>query len=233
MTSIYGFAELVIKRKLDEDKRMDMLQTIHRQSATQIKLINDLLDLARIEARRGSDFDYAIQPLAPIVERTTASIHISGDRRKARIEPPAETFWVNVDSDKLGMVITNLLTNALKYSQAKPGSKVTIRYVTRDNAQRERRDVGVQVADQGIGMSSVHLARLFDRFFRADTSSRVQGTGLGMTIAKEIVDIHDGEIVAESELGRGTTMTMWLPLHEAPMMTADESPPAEEAGERR
>lgn len=213
MTSIFGFTELVLKRKMNDEQRQGMLETIHRQSETLIHLINELLDLARIEARRGTDFHYLLQPLAPIVERTAAAIIVAGDERRVSVQPTTTPYWVNVDADKLGLVITNLLSNAFKYSSK---GEIAIRYVTREVAQRNRCEVGVQVIDQGIGMSPPQLARLYERFFRVDTSGRIQGTGLGTTIAKEIVDIHDGELVAESALGQGTTLTIWLPLHDDP-----------------
>jgi signal transduction histidine kinase len=108
--------------------------------------------------------------------------------------------------------ITNLLSNAYKYSPA--GGEVGIGFVT--EADTDRRRVGIVVRDQGIGMTPAQLARVCERFYRADTSGKILGTGLGMSIVKEIVELHGGELELASTVGAGTTVTIWLPVAEVP-----------------
>jgi PAS domain S-box-containing protein len=208
MASIYGFTELLLKRKFDDERRTDMLGTIHKQAHILINLINELLDLARIEARRGKDFKREGQPLQPLVESTVEGLLVHNDSRKVALSLPVEPIWVDVDQEKLSQAITNVLSNAYKYSPK--GGSIELDVVSR--SKEERIECGVRVRDQGLGMSPEHLARLFERFFRADTSGNIPGTGLGMTIVKEIVELHGGEVSVESELGHGTTVILWLPV---------------------
>lgn len=206
MASIFGFTELLLRRPFDEHRRQDMLSTIHRQAGLLINLVNELLDLARIEARRGKDFHRRVQPLGPIIESTLAGILVHGDPRKVEANLPVEPIHVLVDEAKLGLALTNVISNAYKYSAKDRPIRLTL-------LQREvdgRARVGVCVADEGIGMTPDQQARLFERFFRADTSGNVPGTGLGMTIVKEIVELLDGQIEVESTFGQGSRITLWF-----------------------
>jgi signal transduction histidine kinase len=108
--------------------------------------------------------------------------------------------------------IGNVLSNAYKYSPQ--GGDVTLRIVS--PADRALQEVGVQVQDAGIGMAREHLARVSERFFRADTSGNIPGTGLGMSIVKEIIGLLGGRMELASTLGHGTCVTLWLPLAAAP-----------------
>jgi PAS domain S-box-containing protein len=206
MASIFGFTELLLRRKFDDTRRHDMLTTIHRQASLLINLVNELLDLARIESRRGKDFRREVQPLVPIIESTLAGILVHNDDRKVQADLPSTQVQVSVDSEKLSLALTNVISNAYKYSKAGD--------ICLTLAQREHEaglQVGVRVTDHGIGMTPEQQSRLFERFFRADTSGNIPGTGLGMTIVKEIVELLDGQVEVSSEFGRGTVVTLWLP----------------------
>ena len=212
MASIYGFTELLLKRKFDDARRADMLSTIHKQAHILINLINELLDLARIEARRGKDFKRKVQPLAPLLQDTVAGLLMHNDDRKVAMSLPAAAVWVDADTEKLAQAVTNVLSNAYKYSPQ--GGSIVLDVVSRQRG--EVNECGIRVQDQGLGMSPEHLARLFERFFRADTSGNIPGTGLGMTIVKEIIELHGGEVAVDSALGQGTTVVLWLPTVGAP-----------------
>jgi signal transduction histidine kinase len=211
MASIFGFTELLLKRQFDEVRRQDMLTTIHRQAQLLINLINELLDLARIEARRGRDFQRRLQPLAPLIERTLHGILVNGDDRRVALQLPDAPILVDVDDAKLGLAITNVVSNAYKYSSIDQGIELELVERVREGAP----EVGIRVRDHGIGMTPEQLARVFERFFRADSSGNVPGTGLGMTIVKEIVELHGGQVEVESTFGEGTVVTLWLPLAQA------------------
>ncbi|MDB6001836.1 MAG: histidine kinase, partial [Rhizobacter sp.] len=215
MTSIFGFTELLIRRRLSDAQREDLLGTIHRQAGTLINLINELLDLARIEARRGKDFRPKLQPLQPLVRGMLAGLMIQDDPRTVQVVMRTGPAWVNVDADKLSLALTNVVSNAYKYSVA---GDITLTLV--DRTREGRAEVGVRVTDQGIGMTAQQLSRLFERFFRADTSGRIPGTGLGTTIVKEVVELHGGQVEVDSKPGVGTAFTVWLPLHAAPSTEA-------------
>jgi signal transduction histidine kinase len=118
------------------------------------------------------------------------------------------------DRGKLRQVLFNLLSNAYKYSTAP--SAVTVRLL-RDDGDDEVGGgvarVGLAVTDRGIGMTPEQAARVFERFYRADPSGTVLGTGLGMSIVREIVQLHGGQVALDSQPGEGTTATVWLPRH--------------------
>jgi two-component system, OmpR family, sensor histidine kinase VicK len=209
MASIYGYSELLIHESFDEATRKDLLETVHRQSVLMASIINELLDLARIEARRGKDFE--IKPVAvdALVDQTIRGFRPPSGRPAPVCGRLESAMRIHADAGKIQQVFTNLLANAYKYSPG--GGEVHIGYSSRQNGPQAM--VGITVSDQGMGMSPEQLARVFERFYRADASGKIPGTGLGMSIVKEIVDIHHGSVEIASALGTGTQVTVWLPAY--------------------
>ena len=212
MVSIFGFTELLLKRQFTDERRNDMLSTIHRQASVLINLVNELLDLARIESRRGKDFKRERLQLQPVIEATVGGLLMHNDARKVELTLPAEPIMVDVDREKLSLAVTNVVSNAYKYSPG--GGEIALDLVWRD--RQDRLECGIRVTDQGLGMTPEQVEKVFDRFFRADTSGNIPGTGLGMTIVKEIIELHGGQVSVSSEHGVGTTVTLWLPALSAP-----------------
>jgi len=208
MASIYGYSELLLMQEFDPPDRQQFLSTIYRQSELMASIINELLDLARIEARRGKDFDMKRTELGDLVAQTLADYQPPNGRNKPLLVAPLTPANVKIDRQKMQQVLLNMVSNAFKYSPAGGDVKVFFRTDSDDASAR----VGVAVQDQGIGMTPGQLARVCERFYRVDTSGKIPGTGLGMSIAKEIVDLFKGEIELTSQLGEGTTATVWLPL---------------------
>jgi len=207
MASIFGFTELLIAQEFDDATRKELLATIHTQTAWLVDIINELLDLARIESRRGKDFRIEAVPLAPLVREVTAAMKIDTERWPLSVECADGLPAVRADAAKLRQALTNVLGNAVKYSPK--GGAVEISCATAD--RDGRCFVGIIVADHGIGMTPAQLARVGERFYRADTSGNIPGTGLGVTIVKEIVELHGGSLAVDSTPGAGTTITLWLP----------------------
>jgi len=208
MSSVHGFAELLVSREFDAETRRTIARTIHRQSALLVQMVNELLDLARIDAGHGRDFAMEVQPLSPIVEETAAALLMPEDPRRVELVPAAgDLARVNVDASKLRLAITNVIANAYKYSRGRGAIRMLL--PTRTSAGRA--EVGIRVQDEGVGMTPEQLGRIFDRFYRANPAEDVPGTGLGMTLVKEIVEAKHGSVEIESEFGRGTTVTLWLP----------------------
>jgi PAS domain S-box-containing protein len=207
MASVLGFAELLTTREYPPEKQRHFLEVIHRQSGQLVGLLNELLDLARIEARAGKDFHIAAHALAPIVEEVVAKFYLPGDERQVELSLPKRLPRVLVDPDKLQLALTNVLSNAYKYSrgQGRIGLEV------RSRRHGGGRQVGIVVRDQGIGMAPEQLARVFERFYRADDSGKIAGTGLGMSLVKEIIDIFQGAVEISSQPGVGTEVALWLP----------------------
>jgi PAS domain S-box-containing protein len=226
MVSIFGFTELLLKRPFSDERRNEVLGTIHKQASILINLINELLDLARIEARRGKDFNRKLQPVGVILDQALDGLKVPGDRRKVKLHLDAPDALVWADTDKLGQAVLNVLSNAYKYSPT--GGDIVLRQHLDSRQQR----VILEIEDHGLGMSPEHTARVFERFFRADPSGNIPGTGLGMSLVKEIMDLHCGEVRIHSTLGQGTTVTLSVPgpaPTDAASPLADEAPEAHEA----
>jgi signal transduction histidine kinase len=207
MAGIYGFSELLLTQEFDDETRKDLLATIHSQTEWLVAIINELLDLARIEARRGTDLRLEAVPLAPLVREVVASLHVDPARWPVDIACPVDLPPVRADAGKLRQALTNVLGNATKYSPE--GGAVEIRCAARGG--EGNRFIGIAVTDHGIGMRPDQAARVCERFYRADTSGKIPGTGLGMAIVKEIVELLDGHVEIVSKVGAGTTVTLWLP----------------------
>jgi signal transduction histidine kinase len=174
-----------------------------------LKQINNLLDLTKLDAgkmslqRRPGDlrpfFRGLVASVAPMAEKKR--ITLTGEEEAAL---PKRAYF---DSDRLEKVVLNLLFNAIKFSDS--GGQVTLRWgLSSDGHLR------VKVADTGIGIASRDLPKLFKRFSQVDasTSRRYEGTGIGLALAKEIVELHGGRITVDSEPGRGSTFTVTIPL---------------------
>jgi signal transduction histidine kinase len=206
MASIYGFTELLITQELEEAERSEFLETIYRQSELMISIINELLDLARIEARRGKDFTLERVDVRNLLHEVVTGFKTPAGR-PAPQEPPANgPLWVSADRQKLIQVVNNVISNAYKYSP--DGGAVDISLVP---PASDVPRFGIRIADHGIGMTPEQLARVCERFYRADTSGKIPGTGLGMSIVKEIIELHGGQLEITSKVGAGTTVTIWLP----------------------
>jgi signal transduction histidine kinase len=213
MASIYGYAEILMAQRFSEEEQIEFLGIIHRQCGLMIAIINELLDLARIDDRRGKDFKFASIDAGQLVREVTADFGIPAGQQAVVLDTPIQPCWVRADPAKLMQAVRNILSNAYKYSPS--GGAVTISVVqvnTRPNAP-----VGIRVTDHGLGMTSEQTARVCDRFYRVDTSGNIPGTGLGMSIVKEIMELHGGQVEIQSQLGAGTSVTLWLTPASAPL----------------
>ncbi|MFT7009411.1 MAG: PAS domain S-box-containing protein [Colwellia sp.] len=208
LASIYGFSELLLARNYDKKMAHEMIETIHRQSLNLKHLLDELLDLSRIEARAGKDFYMMSNSLKDIVNESCTEIEGAFKGRKVDIQSLVDWRMLSFDKDKMRQVFRNLLCNGFKYS---PDNE-NIQLKTSEREKNGKRQFGVSIIDKGIGMTSQQLSRLGERFYRADESGSTPGTGLGVSLVKEIVSIHDGETEFISTKGKGMTATVWLPI---------------------
>lgn len=202
MASILGFSELLLVMEYDEATRRDMLDTIHRQTKWLVDIINELLDLSRIEARRGKDLRLGDVELTALVRATTNSLAMDAERWPIVIDVPSHEMHVVTDPAKLSQALTNVLGNAQKYSPDGGEIQISILEVLGRT--------GIKVTDHGIGMTPDQVARLGERFYRANNSGKIPGTGLGITIVKEILKLLGGSFEVMSEKDSGTTIILWL-----------------------
>ena len=206
MASIYGFSELMMRRKLSPDQQAEVISTIHRQSELMITIVNELLDLARIEARRGKDFTFEVIDLSTLLPELLRDFKAPHERGAPRLGPITKSIWVRVDRNKIHQAIGNVLVNAYKYSPQ--GGAIDVDLV---RGEGDPAMVGISVRDHGIGLTAEQLARVGERFYRADASGSIPGTGLGISIVKEIIELLGGRLAIASVAGQGTTVTLWLP----------------------
>jgi signal transduction histidine kinase/CheY-like chemotaxis protein len=204
LAGILGFAELLQRRELDPATRGAYLETVHREAQRLTRLINDFLDLQRIEE---GALSLALEPLhLREVMAEQIELHARESREHAlELVAPDEPTEVLADPARVAQVIGNLLSNAIKYAPA--GGPVRATVETRDDVVR------VSVRDEGIGIAEADQPRIFEKFFRVDSSDtrEIGGTGLGLALSREIVEAHGGRMGFESTLGVGSTFWFELP----------------------
>jgi signal transduction histidine kinase len=208
MASIFGFSEVLLHQELDTDAQREFLGIIYKQSQLMAKILDELLDLARIEARRGKDFRYSQVCLQDLAADVARSFITPQGRSAPQLRLPEHSVQVLADSGKLRQAVLNVLSNAYKYSPA--GGPVVLHISTSKQIGSAARAC-IEISDQGIGMTPEQVARVCERFYRADTSGKTAGTGLGMSIVKEIIDLHGGELSISSAPGAGTQVRLCLP----------------------
>ncbi len=196
---------------LGADARVrDYLETMSGNGLRLLKLINDLLDLVRLDAghlrlhRLHIDVSSFTRGLMNSVRRYAED---RGLKVICDVSPELDSIWA--DPDKLEKVFLNLLFNSIKFTPA--GGEVRLTGLRQDEKAVFR------ISDSGMGIQKEHLDHLFERFWQADTSAhrKYQGAGIGLALVKELVEAHGGSVVAESEVGRGTTMSVHLPIGRA------------------
>ncbi|PND40056.1 PAS domain-containing sensor histidine kinase [Paucibacter aquatile] len=210
MASIYGFTELLLMREQPPERQKEMLGRIHRQCQSMIAILNQLLDLARIEARRGQDFELEVLDLQALVQEVVDDFIPPDARALPALSLPSQGCRIHADRQKLQQVLRNLLSNAYKYSPA--GGPVELSLSMAGASSDGSAMAVLAVQDHGIGMTEEQLSHVTERFYRADKSGAILGTGLGMSIVKEIVELHGGQLLLASAPGVGTTATVRLPL---------------------
>lgn len=208
LASIYGFSELLLARDYDKKMSSEMIETIHRQSFNLKRLLDELLDLSRIEARAGKDFYMESNSIEHIVKESCGEVEGAFKGRKVDIQPLVDWQILSYDKDKMRQVFINLLSNGFKYS---PDNK-NILLTTSERENNGIKQFGISIIDNGIGVTSQQLSRLGERFYRADDSGATPGTGLGLSLVKEIILIHGGETEFTSIKEKGMTATVWLPV---------------------
>jgi signal transduction histidine kinase len=208
LTSIKGYSTALLMEDVtfSPETQREFLQIIDEECDILQDLIHDLLESSIIEAGL---LRLELQPvrLQLLAESVTSDMARRAPQHRFFVDFPPNFPIVDADPDRVTQILRNLLDNAVKYSPA--GGLVVIRGEARD------KDVVISVADQGVGIAPEHLNRLFEKFFRAKgmLGRHVVGSGLGLPIARTIVEGHGGRIWAESRLGQGSTFYFTLPRH--------------------
>jgi PAS domain S-box-containing protein len=205
LTSIRGFTEILLMRELDAPRRKQYMTLISEQAAQLGRLIDDLLDISRLEATRTMTLNMEPVQIRDLIDQAVKPFVESSPRHQFLVEGSEGCPSIVGDPARLAQVLTNLVGNAVKYSPK--GGTIRVR------AQPTSDHVELSVQDEGIGISPEQQVHLFEKFYRADASNTaIGGTGLGLNISKQIVELHGGQIWVKSEYGVGTTFFFTLPL---------------------
>ena len=205
LTSIVAYGELLMRDDLKREQQRAFVETMLQESTRLAAMINDFLDLARLQSGRARLAHVPVD-IGGLLRDCVSVMKPQADKKNIQVEldAPAGLPAVEGDAGRLKQVLMNLLSNAIKYTA--PGGRV--------NARAGQRNDSVQVAieDTGRGIPEQDLPHIFDKFYRvADSEGWATGTGLGLSIAKEIVEVHGGQIDVVSQVGVGTTVTLVIP----------------------
>jgi two-component system phosphate regulon sensor histidine kinase PhoR len=208
VTSIKGFVETLLEGALDDRESLERFLGIIARHADRLNaIVEDLLSLSRIEQEaEGDDISMKEEPLGQVIEEAL-EVCRPGSQEKgiALVRSCGAGIKVRMNASLIVQAVINLVDNAVKYSS--PGSTVEV------SCGADESWATVKVRDEGCGIAAQHLSRLFERFYRVDKarSRSLGGTGLGLAIVKHIVQAHKGSVIVESDLGRGSTFTIFLP----------------------
>jgi PAS domain S-box-containing protein len=209
LTSIIGYVKLLRDKRTSEVNADQYAEVIQRNSQRLLRLVEDLLFLSQthsgtvpVELRSadlGEIAESAVEEMRPEAERKHIALALS----------PASAPRLPVDATRIAQLLGNLISNAVKFTPN--GGKVEVRVGTDGDK------AVLEVADTGVGIPAADRERIFDRFFRSATATQqmIPGTGLGLTIAENIVAAHHGAITVDSDEGSGSTFRIWLPLGQA------------------
>jgi signal transduction histidine kinase len=218
LNAVIGFSEVLQDRLFGDlnDKQAEYVTDIHTSGRHLLALINDILDLSKIEAGR-MELQVSTFTLSDVVENSVVLMRERATREgiTLRLELDPTIGVVEADERKIKQVLFNLLTNALKFTTR--GGHVDV------IARGDDDDVFVGVRDDGVGIASADQARIFEEFRQVGTSHQQEGTGLGLALSRRFVELHGGRLWVESEPGQGSTFTFSLPR-------TQDTPAATEAG---
>jgi signal transduction histidine kinase/DNA-binding response OmpR family regulator len=214
-----------VKRMRDtteDDQAREDLGLVHRNATRLLELVNQLLDLSRLESGT-MQLRAAPENIIPLLKGLLQSFCSYAERKNISMAfaSSAEDLVVYFDREKLQKIITNILSNAFKFTPQ--GGRVEL------SVTRDAQSVSVRISDTGIGIPAGEIPRIFDRFYQVDSShaGEQEGTGIGLSLTRELVELHKGTIAVESEEGRGTTFTVELPLGKAHLTAGEVCTPEE------
>ncbi len=207
LTAIQGMSELLTEHAVEPEPQRKMLLTINTEAKRLAQMINEYLDITRLEAG-AQKINFAPVAVEALIDRNLLMLEPLAAKRGIKIVHSylLNHTTVSGDAERLAQMLTNIVGNAVKYSP--PHTSITIETRTANGV------LEIIVADEGYGISHEHLPRIFDKFYRISRreTAEIPGTGLGLSLAQEIAELHGGRISAESEPGKGSTFTIRLPI---------------------
>lgn len=201
-------------------KQEHLLEIIKQGNTKLIEMINELLDLAKMEAGM-MDYQFTRADIGQVIDQCIDDISLLTKKKEIQIQRSIEKDMpsISMDVDKIKQVINNLLSNAIKFTPEKGTVKVETKAYQKNHTKPKRDNnsfVQVRVTNTGVSIPQQYLHKIFDKFQQIETEivGPVKGTGLGLSIAKHIVEAHDGKIWAEEGIEKGSVFSFILPLNE-------------------
>ena len=226
LNAIIGFSQVLREKMFGElnEKQADYLDDILSSGQHLLNLINDILDLSKVEAGR-MELQVSVFPLAEVVENSLSMVRERATRQGVALLTHVDPSVGLLDADerKIKQIVFNLLSNAVKFTP--DGGQVTLAARTAGDT------VEIAVADTGVGIGAEEQARIFDEFYQVGPGMTQEGTGLGLALTRRLVELHHGQVRVESAPGEGSTFTVVLPLRQpepeshAPSTLAEEPAP--------
>jgi signal transduction histidine kinase len=207
LSVIKSYVEAILEQVSpgDYQTQREFLAVVNNETDRLTALINDLLDISRIESGK---FEIELSPVAlsDIIKIILRDLENKSSKHQIVVDVPSALPDLLADKDKLVQVFLNLVDNAIKFSPH--GGKISLK------AGVKGKMVKCDISDQGIGIAKKDISRIFEKFYRVDNSDiyEISGTGLGLSIVKHIIESHGGRIYVRSKLGEGSTFTMLLPF---------------------
>lgn len=206
LTSMNGYIQmLTLKAKKGDDSfAINVLDKANKQTRKMTVMINDFLNMKRLESGKISINKQSFDMAKLVIETEEETLATISSHRV--VFAPVEETIITADHDKIGQVINNLISNAVKYSP--PGSTINVACITFNNTAQ------LSVKDQGMGIANADLAKLFDRFYRVESKEMetINGFGIGLYLCNEIIKMHHGNLWVDSEVGKGSTFYFSIPL---------------------
>ena len=206
LNAVIGFSDVLLDRLFGElnEKQAEYVKDINGSGRHLLALINDILDLSKIEAGR-MELQVSSFDLTELLQNTTALLRERATRQGVSLMVDADPSFgvISADERKVKQVLFNLLSNAVKFTNR--GGHVTV------TARGEGHDVIISVRDDGVGIAPADQARIFEQFVQVGTSHLQEGTGLGLALSRRFIELHGGRLWLESELGKGSTFNFLLP----------------------
>lgn len=203
LTSIYMFAEsLHLGRVKTTNEKQEYLSVILKESERLKRMINNILEFSKIEDGK-AEYHFESKNLASIIKTTIADMNYWFEEENFKIITQLdEDLTAQLDSEKMHQLLSNLLNNAFKYSG--DTKEISIRLFQNTN------QIYIEIEDRGIGIAEDQLAKIFEKFYRIDQKESISGTGLGLTVVKEIIEAHKGKILVSSKIGKGSIFSVIL-----------------------
>lgn len=205
ITAIKGYAELMDNGFVqDEETRKNFVKRILKSTDNMVTLINDILMISRLETK-DAEVTFSKVRMMSMVEEVLESVEPAAAEYQVSLHMECEPVTIEASAKQIRELLTNLVTNGIKYNR--PGGSVWV------TVAREDGRLAIRVKDNGVGISEADLEQIFERFYRVDKgrSRKSGGTGLGLSIVKHIVEYYDGEVKVESKLGEGSEFHVSIP----------------------